>query len=198
MERVQKRTLFIVLAIFFVVLVVFLIFYKNFNSEAKEQPNVGHILQFPMSISSKMPPNQQTSKHLNKNPTSIPNILHPTTKVDLLKLPLVVSKTPRSSATAAYLSISPFYRHEKQISDVVKNYIESNQDKDALLVLREVVANERKWRLDLCLQLFGQVSCQRNPSLNEPFFMWKKKLVYDLLADPTQEIIDKIRKNIHF
>ena len=98
---------------------------------------------------------------------------------------------------ASYLKMSPFYRNEKNISSMIEALVSSNRDNEALNVMREVIAGEKIWRYQLCCNLFGKSSCLRGANV-APFFMWKKKLVHDLLMDPTQEIIDRIRKNVGF
>ena len=48
----------------------------------------------------------------------------------------------------------------------------------------------------MCKNLFGIQSCKKHGDVIEPFFMWKKNVVDDLLKDPTYEIVKKIRSHI--
>ena len=107
-----------------------------------------------------------------------------------------ISEEPNQTS---YMVESPFYSNEKEISEAVKNLISNNRDGEAFQVMKNVIAAEKKWRFNLCLRWFGTSSCSKGGvALIEPFFMWKKKLVHELLMDPTQEIIEKIRGNVGF
>ena len=97
-----------------------------------------------------------------------------------------------------YVAESPFHRNEKEISKIINNLISNNRDLEAFQVMKKVIASEKKWRFNLCLHWFGKSSCSKGINLIEPFFIWKKKLVHELLMDPTEEIIKTIRENIEF
>ena len=104
----------------------------------------------------------------------------------------------RSIMSTSYNSLSPFYRNEKQIVSQIEQLVHLNREQDALALMRQVIATEKRWRHRLCIQLFGESSCNNNGNSAEPFFMWKRKLIHDLEVDPTQEIINQISKHIEF
>ena len=95
-----------------------------------------------------------------------------------------------------YLCQSPFYRNEKAIANQVNFLMRSNKHAKAFDLLKKVVSNEKKWRFSMCKNLFGIQSCKKHGDVIEPFFMWKKNVVDDLLKDPTYEIVKKIRSHI--
>ena len=101
-------------------------------------------------------------------------------------------------AIPSYLRLSPFYRNEAKISNLVSKLMSYGRDELALVIMRQVVANERIWRRKMCYQLFGRHLCVKNGVNNEPFHMWKKKLIHELLMDPTPEIIRRVRQNVSF
>ena len=106
------------------------------------------------------------------------------------------SSLPRESKS--YFTASPFYRNEEEIINRIESLIVADQNNNALDYMKQVISIERQWRHRLCLNLFGETSCNGYGNLAEPFFMWKRKLIYDLEVDPTQEIINQIRQHINY
>ena len=103
-------------------------------------------------------------------------------------------KTASKSSTH---SISPFYKNEKRILFQIQHLINRRQDGKALKFLKVVVKTERSWRLQMCSRIFGIEACNNSGSENMvPFYLWKKRMIHHLLADPTHEIIQHIKRSL--
>ena len=94
------------------------------------------------------------------------------------------------------LSTSPFYHHEKYITQLVRNMVNEGNEQRVVKLLSSVIEVEKAWRLHLCRQVFGVKGCSSQMS-SEPFYLWKKTLVHNLRKDPTQEITTRIWHNLN-
>ena len=114
------------------------------------------------------------------------------------KRPLFISTSNISNTINhdSFIESSPFYSNEKQIYKLVEHFLAQNESEKALTMLRMIIDRERKWRMKLCDFLFGINSCRRSGKIIEPFSIWKKILVHQLLQDPTNEVIEQIRRHI--
>ena len=98
-----------------------------------------------------------------------------------------------------HLSKSPFYNNVEDITKVLTLFVRRRYDLKALQLLENIVRKEKKWRLELCVQLFGDAECSGgNLKQPRPGQMWQRKFITNLLKDPTDEIINRIRQNIEF
>ena len=93
------------------------------------------------------------------------------------------------------LSTSPFYHYEKLITNLVRKMINRGEEKNVYLLLKNVIETEKAWRMDLCIRVFGPEACNSEMS-SEAFYLWKKTFIYNLRKDPTQEITNRIWKNL--
>ena len=103
---------------------------------------------------------------------------------------------PVASFSPSHLSRSPFYRNEILITSAIQKLIKSKHRKDALEMILQVVAQEKKWRFNTCLQIFDRYSCLNNDTAAFPFYVWKRKLVRQLVKDPTSEVMERIGQNL--
>ena len=94
------------------------------------------------------------------------------------------------------LSTSPFYHHEKYITHLVRKMVNEGNEQRIVKLLLGVIEVEKAWRLHLCRQVFGVKGCSSEMS-SEPFYLWKKALVYNLRKNPTQEITKRIWHNLY-
>ena len=93
------------------------------------------------------------------------------------------------------LSTSPFYHYEKMITNFVMNMVNRGEEQKVYLVLKNIIEIEKKWRMDLCIRVFGPTACSSEMS-SEAFYLWKKTLIHNLQKDPTQEITNRIWANL--
>ena len=94
------------------------------------------------------------------------------------------SARARIGASSQTLSTSPFYHHEKVITNFVQQMVNRGEEQNIYQLLKDVIEIEKAWRLDLCLRVFGQIACKMEMS-PEPFYLWKKTFIYNLRKDPT-------------
>ena len=96
-------------------------------------------------------------------------------------------------------SISPFYKNEQELAFQIQYFINKGEGEKALELLKAVVKIERTWRLQMCIRIFGKKACKDNDSTSVfPFYMWKKRIIHNLNLNPTDEIIERIRKTVKF
>ena len=93
------------------------------------------------------------------------------------------------------LSASPFYKNERLITNLVGNMLNQGNEQAVFHLLKNIIEIEKTWRMEMCVRVFGPEPCKMEMS-SEAFYLWKKTFIYNLRKDPTQEISNRIWKNL--
>ena len=104
-----------------------------------------------------------------------------------------------TSATSAKswfsLNDSPFYKREGEIAKMLNKLLKLTRDQKALGVLKLTIGIEKKWRQSLCRNNFGKLACDLGISAT-PFGILNKSAINYLRQDPTEEILQRLRRRV--
>ena len=88
---------------------------------------------------------------------------------------------------------SPFHRNKKLIGEKFVQLVVSGQDGKALALVKTIVRVEKAWRQRYCNRVFGVDNCSMKIDSANPFFLWKRKVIFEMRRDPTEEIFRYFR-----
>ena len=91
---------------------------------------------------------------------------------------------------------SPFASNKDLLQRKFLQLVEKNEGIKALALVKSIIMIEKAWRQRFCTRVFGVGDCSRKIESIDPFYLWKRKMIFELRKDPTREIFTFFRHSL--
>ena len=93
-----------------------------------------------------------------------------------------------------FLTGSPFCINKQIYRQQFLKLACRGEERKSLFLVKSVVKIEKAWRHRYCVRVFGVANCAMKISDVNPFYLWKRKMIFDLRKDPAGEIFGFFRQ----